>query len=108
MGAFFPTQDVLAKPIENYVWDTNTMSWVKETQPAFSNVGNITVTSTGTVTVGSPTLPGTATLTNVPASTISVTLLAANANRLGAVIVNESTNTLYVKFGATASSSSYT
>jgi hypothetical protein len=50
----------------------------------------------------------TATLTNVAASASSTTLLASNANRLGAVIVNDSTSVLYVKYGATASSTSYT
>jgi hypothetical protein len=50
----------------------------------------------------------TATLSNVNASASSVTLLAANTARLGATIVNDSTVTLYVKFGATASTTSYT
>jgi len=50
----------------------------------------------------------TATLTNVAGSASSVTLLASNANRLGATIVNDSTAILYVKFGTTASSTSYT
>jgi hypothetical protein len=50
----------------------------------------------------------TATLSNVNASDSSVTLLAANTARLGATIVNDSTVTLYVKFGATASTTSYT
>lgn len=50
----------------------------------------------------------TATLSNVNGSASSVTLLAANTARLGATIVNDSTVTLYVKFGATASTTSYT
>lgn len=50
----------------------------------------------------------TATLANVASSITSVTLLAANADRLGTVIENESTSVLYVKFGATASATSYT
>lgn len=51
----------------------------------------------------------TAALTNVAASVTSVTLLSANTARCHAVIVNDSTAaTLYVKFGATASTSSYT
>ena len=50
----------------------------------------------------------TATLSNVASSATSVTLLAANVNRLGVVIENESTAVLYVKFGATASATSYT
>lgn len=50
----------------------------------------------------------TATLTNVTASTSNVTLLASNAARRGAMFVNDSTAILYIKFGATASTTSYT
>ena len=38
----------------------------------------------------------------------STTLLASNANRLGATIANDSSAVLYVKLGATASATSYT
>lgn len=51
---------------------------------------------------------GTATETRVATSTTSATLLAANAARLGAVIVNDGPKLLYVKFGTTASATSYT
>lgn len=50
----------------------------------------------------------TATLSNVASSASSVTLLSSNANRLNATIFNDSTQVLYVKFGATASATSYT
>ncbi len=50
----------------------------------------------------------TATLTNVAGSATSVALLAANTARVGVIVHNDSTATLFVKFGATASSSSYT
>jgi hypothetical protein len=50
----------------------------------------------------------TSSLSNVPGSATSVTLLAANANRLGATIYNDSSSTLYVKYGTTASNSSFT
>jgi hypothetical protein len=50
----------------------------------------------------------TSTLANVAASASSVTLLASNANRLGAMIYNDSTAVLYVKFGTTASATSHT
>lgn len=49
-----------------------------------------------------------ASLSNVASSATSVTLLAANAARRGAVIHNDSTAALYVKFGATASATSFT
>ena len=50
----------------------------------------------------------TATLANVAASAISVTLRAANSAREGITIANNSTAVLYVKFGVTASPASYT
>jgi hypothetical protein len=50
----------------------------------------------------------TATLTNVTSSATSVQLVAANTARLGLVIYNDSTSLLYVKFGTTASTTSYT
>lgn len=63
--------------------------------------------------VGSTTtriVPGgctTGTTTTVNDTTTSTTLLASNSNRLGATIFNDSTADLYVKFGTTASSSSF-
>lgn len=50
----------------------------------------------------------TATLSNVASSATSVTILAANTARKGAQIYNDSTQILYVKFGTTASTSSFT
>lgn len=49
-----------------------------------------------------------ATCSNVASSASSVTLLSAAVGRLWAYIVNDSTQILYVKFGATASATSYT
>jgi len=49
-----------------------------------------------------------ATLSSVAGTASSTTLLAANSARLGATIYNDSTAELLVKFGATASSSSFT
>lgn len=50
----------------------------------------------------------TGTLTNVSASATSVTLLAANSNRLGAIVYNDSSASMYLKYGTTASSTSFT
>jgi hypothetical protein len=50
----------------------------------------------------------TATLSNVASSASSVSLLASNSSRKGAMIFNDSTQVLYVKLGATASTTSYT
>lgn len=50
----------------------------------------------------------TATPTNVPAAITTTTLLAANANRLGGSIVNDSTAILYILLGSgTASATNY-
>lgn len=55
-----------------------------------------------------PRPAGTATLANVAGSASSVTLQAANTGRLGLVVVNDSTATLYLKYGSAATTSSYT
>jgi hypothetical protein len=49
-----------------------------------------------------------ATLTNVASSASSVSLLAANTARRGVIIFNDSNQSLYVKYGATASTTSFT
>lgn len=69
-------------------------------QSAVPVSGTLTVIEEGSAT---------ATLANVAASASSVTLLAANADRKQAVIVNDSSDAvLYVKYGVTASATSYT
>ena len=57
--------------------------------------------------VGSDTF-STATLSSVSASASNQTLLAANANRKRVIIHNDSTATMYIKFGAAASATSFT
>lgn len=47
-------------------------------------------------------------VSSVAGSASSVSLLASNANRLGATIYNDSSAALYVKLGTTASTSSFT
>ncbi|HWA29098.1 MAG TPA: hypothetical protein VG734_25840 [Lacunisphaera sp.] len=47
-------------------------------------------------------------LSNVPSSATSGTMLASNPARRGAIVHNDSTATLYLKYGATASTNSYT
>lgn len=55
-----------------------------------------------------PPASATATLSNVSASALSVTLLASNASRLGGSIVNDSTAILYILLGTgTASTTNY-
>lgn len=50
----------------------------------------------------------TSAVTSVASSATNVTLLASLAGRKGATIYNDSAQILYVKFGATASATSYT
>lgn len=71
------------------------------------NSGSLTVDNSGTFAVQS-NQGATGTLSNVSGSATSVTLLASNAARRQAVIVNDSSAVLYVKFGTTASTTSYT
>jgi hypothetical protein len=54
------------------------------------------------------TRPTTATLANVASSASSVTLFAAASNDNARTIWNDSTAVLYVKFGTTASTTSFT
>lgn len=60
------------------------------------------------VVTANPTRPSVASVSTVAASATSVTLAALNTNRVWLSIYNDSTAILYVKTGATASSSSYT
>ena len=55
-----------------------------------------------------PSRAGTATLSNVDDSAASVSLLAANTTRSGVILVNDSGEILYLKYGATASLTSFT
>ncbi len=71
-----------------------------------TNVQNLQVAPAGDVKVVSIT--STATLTNVSSSATTVSLLASNTSRKGAIIFNDSTAVLYLKFGTTASLTSYT
>lgn len=74
-----------------------------------TNAQTLLTDSSGRLQVGvTASAAATATLSNVASSATSVTLLAANANRLGAIIVNDGTARLYVKFGTTASTTSFT
>ncbi|MHC5719267.1 MAG: hypothetical protein ACYTX0_46235 [Nostoc sp.] len=51
---------------------------------------------------------GTSTPTTVASTTSNETILAANSNRKGATIWNDSTAILYVEFGPTATTSAFT
>lgn len=63
--------------------------------------GNLQVATT-------PTKSSTSSVTSVASSATNVTILASNANRLAATVYNDSNQSLYLKLGATASTSSFT
>ena len=51
---------------------------------------------------------GTATLSNLAASATNVTLLEAKAKRVGVIVYNDSSSAMYIKYGSTASTTSFT
>lgn len=66
----------------------------------------VNASSSGTFTVtdrGSASTPA-----RIATSTTSATLIASNSSRKEVVIVNDSSSTLYAKFGATATATDYT
>lgn len=67
--------------------------------------GNLKV---NVVTGGGTSTSSTSTVTSVASSATNVTLLASNSSRKAAYFFNDSTTVLYLKFGVTASASSYT
>ncbi len=84
---------------------------VADTLPrGLTQLGNLRVALQEAVTVATKeTQPATSTLSNVANSITNVTLLASNANRRQAMIFNDdSAANLFVKFGATASATSFT
>lgn len=72
------------------------------------DIGDVDVTSAVVSSITGRLVASTATLTNVNDTNVSTTLLALNTSRLAAYIHNDSTSILYVKFGTTASTTSYT
>lgn len=60
------------------------------------------------VNLGKNVSASSAAITAVPGNASSVSILASNASRKGAIIFNDSTAALYIKFGATASTTSFT
>lgn len=69
------------------------------------DIGDVDVTSLPAITQPNAS---SATVTQVASSASSVTLQASNASRKGLTIYNDSTQALYVKFGTTASATSFT
>ncbi len=85
--------------------------WVSASHYLKVNVQNATlaVTQSGVWTIGTTAaVSSTATLSNVASSASSVTLLSLNASRIGMVLYNDSNQSVNVKYGTTASSTSFT
>lgn len=79
-----------------------------ETDGLLVNLGaNNDVAVTGTVTT-KETRSATGTTSQVADTASSTTILASNANRLGASVQNDSSAALYLKCGTTASTTDYT
>ncbi len=64
-------------------------------------------TQSGGVSGGAVAKAGSASLTSVASSASNVMLLASSASRIGVLIVNDSTATLYLKYGPLATTSDY-
>lgn len=119
-GTFFQaTQPVSATTLP---LPTGAATLAAQTQPGV-DIGDVTINNGAgaaavniqdggnSITVDGAVFAGksaTATLSNVADSATSVTLLAANANRNGATLYNDSSKACFVKFGTTASATSFT
>ncbi len=106
------TCEVLARDVatETYlaaICDTGGAATLSISAGSGGTVGS-TPAVIGSVAISALPAASTATLSNVSGSASSVTVLAANSARRGAVIMNDSTAILYLKFGATASATSFT
>jgi len=101
--------DVLTLPSVTLASQTNPFS---SAIPVSDNGGSITVdgtvaaTQSGTWTVTNATY-STSTLSNVTAAASNTTLLASNASRRQAILYNDADTAVYVKFGTTASATSF-
>lgn len=80
-----------------------------QTSPlSLTTAGALRVDSSGSTVTVTDSRPATASLTNVASSASSVSILSSNSSRRVATLFNDSTQLLYLKFGTTASSTSYT
>ena len=75
---------------------------------ALGEIRPIRIDEVGNLLVSSITPAGNGTTNSVASSIVQVTLQAANSNRQGVTIMNDSTATLFVSLSALASSTNYT
>lgn len=77
-------------------------------QAAMANSSPVVIASNqSAVPISSPS-SGTATLSNAAASATTVSILASNASRKGAIIQNDSSSAMYLAYAASASTTAYT
>lgn len=91
------------QPISGTVAATQSGTWSVRNQ---DGSGNSLTSTNGSLNVVQQAPTGT--LTNVNSSATNVTILASNTSRKAATIYNDSTQILYLKFGTTASTTSFT
>jgi len=77
-------------------------------QKTSANSTPIVIASDQSAVPVTPSVVATSTLTNVTASTTSANLVASNSSRKGLSIYNDAGRNIYVKFGSTASTTSFT
>jgi hypothetical protein len=115
-GAFFPATQPVSGSVD-VTGSSVAASILTVGQQTMANSVPVTLASNqSALTVATHAVTGslahltssTAALTNVAASASSVQLLASTAGRRMATIHNDSTATLFVKYGTTASATSYT
>jgi hypothetical protein len=98
-----------ANKLGTTVLATGLLAQVDDTSPVAiteNQFGNVRMTADHSLLIAERST--TPTVTSVASSASSVSLLAANNARKGAVITNDSSVVLYIKLGTTASTSSYT
>lgn len=110
-----PSYTVLATSSQSGTWTVGSNSATGSATPANAfSVGGTDGTSLRAISVSSTGAQyvlqraDTSTLSNVASSATSVVILATNTARKGATVYNDSTQILYLKFGTTASTTSFT
>lgn len=100
VGGGGPIQDGVSAAITATVFD------LTNSNPLATQI--VDGTGTAITSFGSELRPSSATVSNVSASASSVSVLASNSARRVATFYNDSDRACYVKFGTTASATSYT
>jgi hypothetical protein len=89
-------------PVANYILPFKDPTTGKATQVILDSSGNVPITGSF-----SPEKASSDSISRVSTSTTSATILSSNSSRKKAVVVNEAAANLYVKYGTTASATSY-